>query len=90
MIYYKRMTGKVKLLNFKAHKVNYSKGSVCISYNVKSSVNRKYVATDAFAVLIGTLADLGSDYKDITINGFTDKQEQVLQAQPIQEGLILI
>ncbi|MCF6350369.1 MAG: hypothetical protein L3J23_04990 [Flavobacteriaceae bacterium] len=66
--YFEYAKGKVKLVKFKLP-LSYNYNNVNIK--LKDNSTREYINPEAFACLIGALAEVG--YDDITLNGFTSK-----------------
>ncbi|WP_159261014.1 hypothetical protein [Tenacibaculum maritimum] len=66
--YYKYDTGKVPLIKLKLP-ISYDKNGIKIT--LKDNTDREYINPEAYACLLGALAE--NDYKDVAINGFTSK-----------------
>ncbi|MFL0105068.1 peptidoglycan-binding protein, partial [Tenacibaculum maritimum] len=66
--YYKYDIGKVPLIKLKLP-ISYDKNGIKIT--LKDNTDREYINPEAYACLLGALAE--NDYKDVAINGFTSK-----------------
>ena len=68
--YYQYDYGKVKLIKFKLP-ITYQKRKLKIKLNDNSS--REYINPEAYACLLGAIAE--NDFLDLTLNGFTSKDD---------------